>query len=80
MGSGKSTIGPILANTLGFEFVDLDKFVEQKAAKKIREIFAIDGEQAFRALEQASLSRSPDARNAWCRLEAGPLRMRRIFD
>jgi len=55
MGSGKSTIGPILANTLGFEFVDLDKFVEQKAAKKIREIFAIDGEQAFRALEQASL-------------------------
>jgi len=55
MGSGKSTIGPILANTLGFDFVDLDRFVEQKAAKRIKEIFTTDGEQAFRALEQASL-------------------------
>ncbi|HCA78189.1 MAG TPA: shikimate kinase [Bacteroidetes bacterium] len=55
MGSGKSTIGPILANTLGFEFVDLDKFVEQKAGKKIKEIFATDGEQAFRTIERASL-------------------------
>lgn len=55
MGSGKSTIGPILANTLGFEFVDIDKVVEQKAGKRIREIFAAEGEQAFRALERASL-------------------------
>jgi shikimate kinase len=56
MGSGKSTIGPILANTLGFEFVDIDKFVEQKAAKKIKEIFATEGEQAFREIERASLT------------------------
>lgn len=55
MGSGKSTIGPILANTLGFEFVDIDKLVEKKAAKRIIDIFTTDGEQAFRSLEHASL-------------------------
>jgi shikimate kinase len=55
MGSGKSTIGPILANTLGFEFVDIDKFVEQKAAKRIKEIFATEGERAFRGIERSSL-------------------------
>jgi len=55
MGSGKSTIGPILANTLGFEFVDTDKMVEKKASKRIIEIFTTDGEQAFRSLEHASL-------------------------
>ena len=55
MGSGKSTIGPILANTLGFEFVDIDKFVEKKAQKRIVDIFATEGEQAFRAVEQLSL-------------------------
>jgi shikimate kinase len=55
MGSGKSTIGPILANTLGFEFVDIDKFVEKKAQKRIVDIFASEGEQAFRAIEYMSL-------------------------
>ena len=55
MGSGKSTIGPILANTLGFEFVDIDKFVEKKAEKRIIDIFTLDGEQAFRTIEHASL-------------------------
>jgi shikimate kinase len=55
MGSGKSTIGPILANTLGFEFVDIDKVVEKKAGKRIIDIFTTDGEKAFRALEHASL-------------------------
>jgi shikimate kinase len=55
MGSGKSTIGPILANTLGFEFVDIDKFVEQKAEKRIVDIFGSEGEPAFRSIERASL-------------------------
>lgn len=55
MGSGKSTIGPILANSLGFEFVDIDKLVEQKAGKRIVDIFSTDGEQAFRSIEQMSL-------------------------
>jgi shikimate kinase len=55
MGSGKSTIGPILANTIGYQFVDIDKHVEQKAGKRIKDIFATDGEAAFRAIERASL-------------------------
>jgi len=55
MGSGKSTIGPILANTLGFDFVDVDRSVERKAEKKVIDIFASGGEQAFRAIERAAL-------------------------
>lgn len=55
MGSGKSTIGPILANTLGYEFVDVDKFIEQKTRKRIVDIFDSEGELAFRALERKTL-------------------------
>ncbi len=55
MGSGKSTLGPILANTLGFSFVDLDCVIEERASKTISRIFAEDGEPAFRALESATL-------------------------
>ena len=62
MGSGKSTIGPILANTLGYGFVDLDLYIEQKEKKKIGDIFKEDGENKFREMERRFLlevSRSP---------------------
>ena len=55
MGSGKSTIGPILANTLGFEYLDVDRHIEQKTNKLVTEIFSSEGEQAFRALERDAL-------------------------
>ena len=55
MGSGKSTIGPILANTLGFDYVDVDKIIEEKAEKGIIDIFATVGEQAFRSVERQTL-------------------------
>jgi shikimate kinase len=55
MGSGKSTIGPILANTLGWEFYDLDKVIEDKSGKLVKEIFEIYGEDYFRNLETESL-------------------------
>ena len=55
MGSGKSTIGPILANTLGFEYLDVDQHIEQKTKKRVAEIFNSEGEQAFRALEREAL-------------------------
>jgi shikimate kinase len=55
MGSGKSTVGPILANTIGFKFVDLDNVIEAKVGKKITDIFAHEGEKQFRILERKTL-------------------------
>jgi shikimate kinase len=55
MGSGKSTIGPILANTLGWQFFDLDTVIEDKSGMKIKEIFDLYGEDHFRALERKTL-------------------------
>lgn len=51
MAAGKSTIGPILANTLGWEFYDLDKEVERKEGMKITELFNQKGEEYFRKSE-----------------------------
>ena len=56
MGSGKSTVGPILANTIGFKFIDLDVFIENKTGKKIGDIFASEGETKFRAIEREALN------------------------
>jgi shikimate kinase len=55
MGSGKSTIGPILANTLGYAFVDVDKAIEKLTGQSVREIFADSGEPRFRELEHQLL-------------------------
>lgn len=55
MGSGKSTIGPILANTLGYQFVDIDRQIEQESGRSVSSIFADEGEDAFRALERSVL-------------------------
>ncbi|NTU53309.1 MAG: shikimate kinase [Chlorobiaceae bacterium] len=54
-GSGKSTIGPLLANSLGFEFIDLDREIEINAGKSITQMFTEDGETAFRELELRTL-------------------------
>ncbi len=55
MGSGKSTVGPILANTLGWNFYDLDHVIEKKTEQKIRAIFDEKGEEYFRKLETETL-------------------------
>ena len=55
MGSGKSTIGPILANTLGFEFFDIDRMIEREAGKRVVEIFSEEGEAPFRQRERRAL-------------------------
>ncbi len=55
MGSGKTTIGRILARKLSRAFLDTDREIEHRAGQTISEIFASQGESAFRAMETALL-------------------------
>ena len=50
-GSGKTTIGRLLAERLAYSFIDTDEWVVQRAGKSIKAIFAEDGEKTFRDLE-----------------------------
>ena len=58
MGSGKTTVGKVLADFLGCPFMDLDDLVVKKAGKSIPDIFAQDGEPAFRELEAQILRKT----------------------
>ncbi|MCF4969413.1 shikimate kinase [Nostoc sp. CMAA1605] len=51
MGAGKSTVGQLLAKQLGYGFIDTDNVIAQSAKKSINQIFAEEGEAAFRQLE-----------------------------
>jgi shikimate kinase len=55
MGSGKTTLGRLLARALRLEFVDLDRVIVKSAGKGIPEIFAEHGEKHFRDLEHKAL-------------------------
>lgn len=57
MGSGKSTVGPILAQRLGWRFVDADDVIEAESDMPITEIFRRHGEAEFRAREHATIAR-----------------------
>ncbi|MEM7787818.1 MAG: shikimate kinase, partial [Bacteroidota bacterium] len=54
MASGKSTVGPLLADRLGYRFVDLDWLVEAQTGRTILDLFA-EGEAVFRAAEAEAL-------------------------
>jgi shikimate kinase len=56
MGVGKSTVGRLLAERLGVPLHDTDDLVEARAGRSVREIFAADGEDAFRTLEAEVLA------------------------
>jgi len=49
--AGKSTVGPLLADRLGYEFVDLDTRIEAERGRTVAEIFDEEGEESFRAAE-----------------------------
>lgn len=55
MGSGKSTIGSGLAPLLKMEFIDLDRYIENRWHKSIPLIFEENGEEGFRKIEQKAL-------------------------
>jgi len=57
MGSGKSTVGPLLAERLGWSFLDVDNVIEAEAGCTIAELFARHGEPAFRDREHATIAR-----------------------
>jgi shikimate kinase len=52
MGTGKSSVGQVIARHLNFSFLDTDSTIESRAGRTISEIFARDGEAAFRDLER----------------------------
>jgi shikimate kinase len=54
-GSGKTTVGRVLAERLGWNFVDADAVLEERHGKTIKEIFADEGEAGFRDKESATL-------------------------
>ena len=57
MGSGKTTVGPLVAARLGWRFVDVDDLIEAEAGATIAELFTRHGEAAFRDREHATVAR-----------------------
>lgn len=55
MGTGKSTVGRVIAQKLGFHFIDTDDVIEQTSKAKISDIFAEHGEVYFRDLESQAV-------------------------
>jgi shikimate kinase len=52
---GKTTVGQLVAAKLGTRFVDVDRVIEEHAAKAVAQLFAEDGEAAFRELERTAM-------------------------
>lgn len=53
MGTGKTTVGKLLARQLGYEFIDTDELIQLRAGQSIPDIFRTRGEAAFRKMESA---------------------------
>tara|TARA_A100001037_G_scaffold306704_1_gene354321 strand:- start:5440 stop:5934 length:495 start_codon:yes stop_codon:yes gene_type:complete len=61
MGTGKSTIGILLANKVKKPFIDLDEEIEKSTKRTISDIFRIDGENIFRKIETEHLKKVSDS-------------------
>lgn len=73
MGSGKSTVGPLVAQALGRPFLDSDRVVEAEAAAPITEIFAREGEAGFRRRESQAIAEICERRGLVVALGGGSL-------
>ena len=56
MGAGKTTVGQLLSRRLGLPFADVDEVIEERAGTPVQQIFADQGEEAFRALEHETIA------------------------
>jgi shikimate kinase len=56
MGTGKSSVGRVVAGQLHFHFVDTDELIESRVGRPISEVFAQQGEGAFREMERAAVA------------------------
>ncbi len=72
-GSGKSTVGPVVAKRLGFDFIAVDAKIVEVAGKSIREIFATEGERGFRAREREACLKLKKLKNHVIALGGGAL-------
>lgn len=70
-GAGKTTIGEALAAALGVDFHDTDAAIEDEQGCSISDIFVLEGEPAFRALEQAEVARAVSAERGVVALGGG---------
>ncbi|MCK5592180.1 MAG: shikimate kinase, partial [Candidatus Pacebacteria bacterium] len=73
MTSGKSTIGPILANVLGWSFYDLDNKIVEDQGRSIVDIFNDDGEEKFREIESETLKKLVKNKNLVIALGGGAI-------
>src|SRR5262249_27183100 len=71
MGRGKSTGGALLAQELGWPFIDLDATIEAAQGQTIREIFEKEGEAPFRAIEHVVLTETSKTEPAVIALGGG---------
>ncbi len=63
MGTGKSTVGKVLAEKLNKQYIELDSVIENKAGKSISKIFRDEGEIAFREMEIAAVKEISGKKN-----------------
>ena len=71
MGSGKSTLGKLIANRLDFNFIDIDDYIEENEKMRIPKIFNKKGEQHFRFLETQYLNEILSGQNTVVSLGGG---------
>ncbi len=73
MATGKSAVGRVVAEALGWDFVDTDDLIQEEAGRTIPEIFALESEAGFRARERAAVARAATSNQAVIALGGGAL-------